>query len=612
MKWKKKLIAGITVFALSFPSIGGILNKGLKYTSNTSSTIYKGRTYSAVKCSSLEEKVDGWCIEDDQHTFVTDKYIYSDLALMFEVDKDYNFFESDIIKSKEVFDKAFNIQLGIDLLSGVVNVGSQIEGPLIMAAATGGASLPTLAQTEIVKNAFDEKQKEVYSMYMDKIKIFSEDLMNKKISEEELKLRLKNSFGECYEYQLKLASAELEKSRRMMKKQNKTKYDYSLIWKNMINGISRGYMAATYLNIINESNMFDNSAKKIIYNINKGFNTDFFLNLDFLVEDPDLERATKEAQKKFNNFYSPLSQNDTYWDVSDPKSNASRILPLIINAQKRRDKIKEKKEEIKKPEVKKEEPKKEIPKLSLNLDRYPKSDKFLAIIFGCEGYNAGYKYLNNQTEGINWNRSNNKLSIMNKGSDNVDFNYDPNNIINEEQAVQELYRLNNLCTQENLKPIYHIFEGNINSDGALSNVRLLLQDESSLPNLIRDINKIVNINAQPASQQNINTEKKEPLNIESKNEKVILRVDIDCSGYIGGGKYTYTNSGDGRGWCGGKGGNGHCLSNREDIVFDLRTSSCNMSGYYISANGKHIIVGDNNFSNLIYALKQAERGEYVK
>ena len=353
MKLKEKFIALTAALMLSYPSFVNP-SGGLNYTGNKYEMNYKGKKYDAVRCTSLENKVDGWCIENDQQRFVTERNDYYNLALMFEVERDSKILESTITDTKEVFDTAFNVQLIIDTSKFVMDKGAEVESVLIRGLFSGGISVPQEIQRKIIKNTFKAQQKEVYSMVQDNlenilggVKGLFEDFQHGKISEEEinkvkekLELDIKNMFGQCYEYQLKLASAELGKAEKLIQKKNKTKYEYQLLQDYIVDGMSRGFMATTYLNVINESRTLDKSINRILYKMGEGADLDAILDLSAFAENPDLEKASREAEKEFNEFRSRFSSNSTYWDLTDPDSHASRILPLIIEAQKRRDKKK--------------------------------------------------------------------------------------------------------------------------------------------------------------------------------------------------------------------------------------------------------------------------------
>jgi len=176
----------------------------------TSKWLGKSVNFQSNSKTSLENKVDGWCIENDQQRFVTERNDYYNLALMFEVERDSKILESTITDTKEVFDTAFNVQLIIDTSKFVMDKGAEVESVLIRGLFSGGISVPQEIQRKIIKNTFKAQQKEVYSMVQDNlenilggVKGLFEDFQNGKISEKEinkvkekLELDIKNMFGQ--------------------------------------------------------------------------------------------------------------------------------------------------------------------------------------------------------------------------------------------------------------------------------------------------------------------------------------------------------------------------------------------------------------------------------
>ncbi|MDD5649846.1 MAG: hypothetical protein PHF86_05405 [Candidatus Nanoarchaeia archaeon] len=329
MKFKKFISTLLAVGLLSLSSSANYKNikrYGPGY------QIKKGKTtYSAQMCSSITDRVNGWCIQDDKKNFVTDPKLYADLAYTFESMKETKMMTQSVNKSKKAFDSILNVQLIMDTSKFSMDNLSEINGGLIFKGWFGGASASVEVQKEIIQGIFKDKQKEIYSMYSEEIQKFSDDLLNGKISEGELRLKLRKAFGSCYEYQVKLASSELERFQRLNQKKNKTAGDFELMRDYMVDGLARGYMATAYFNVINESRTIDKSAKSILEGLAKGSGLDSVLDLEFLVNNPDIERATIESEKVFNQFYNRFMENSKYWDTSIANSNAARLLLLLNN-----------------------------------------------------------------------------------------------------------------------------------------------------------------------------------------------------------------------------------------------------------------------------------------
>ena len=320
----------------------------VRYTGKNYAFSYNNQKYGAKSMYSLIDRINGWAIVDADGNYINDPELYSKLALIAEVSRSSSNLENTISnlentinQSKIVFDKAFKVQLAVDASDIAVDNLSGIEGSLVAAWATGGTSLSKAAQYDLIRNSFKDKYEEVYSMYFDKLKEFSNDLLTlengePKISEQELKQKIKDLFGNCYKYQLKLASSELGKAKKLMKKQNKTYDDYVAIDTLIDDGISRGFMASKALNMINKTRTLDNTLKLISNKMMEGAGIDYkFLKLS--VETTDLENIQKEAEKEYYKFYNQLTKDRRYWDVNDKNSNASKMLPVMNNFQKRKE-----------------------------------------------------------------------------------------------------------------------------------------------------------------------------------------------------------------------------------------------------------------------------------
>ena len=269
-----------------------------------------------------------------------------------EVERDLNLLSSTVDSSKKTFDKALKLQLGVDVSKFALENLSSIEGPLIMSVVTGGSSLSKVAQIQTIRTAYKQQQEKVFSnikeefnrKYLNEIKQLSQDLMDGKITESQLKekekeleQKIRNAFDNSYEFQLKLASTELAKAQRLKQKPNKTYSEYELLWGYTRNGLARGFMATKALNMINRSNTLENNFKLAASKMIEGAGLESVLEIS--VDNPDFEKISEEAEKEFYRFYNSLDKQKSYWDANDVNSNASKIIPVVNYLQDRKEMI---------------------------------------------------------------------------------------------------------------------------------------------------------------------------------------------------------------------------------------------------------------------------------
>ncbi|MBS3163765.1 hypothetical protein J4427_03715 [Candidatus Woesearchaeota archaeon] len=324
----------------------------IRYTGEGYKVTFNNKNYAAMGCYSALDRANGWCIVDEERNYITDPGLYSNLAFMAEVERDLNLLSSTVDSSKKTFDKALKLQLGVDVSKFALENLSSIEGPLIMSVVTGGSSLSKVAQIQTIRTAYKQQQEKVFSnikeefnrKYLNEIKQLSQDLMDGKITESQLKekekeleQKIRNAFDNSYEFQLKLASTELAKAQRLKQKPNKTYSEYELLWGYTRNGLARGFMATKALNMINRSNTLENNFKLAASKMIEGAGLESVLEIS--VDNPDFEKISEEAEKEFYRFYNSLDKQKSYWDANDVNSNASKIIPVVNYLQDRKEMI---------------------------------------------------------------------------------------------------------------------------------------------------------------------------------------------------------------------------------------------------------------------------------
>ena len=571
---------------------------------------FNGNKYRAERCSFASRGADGWCISDSKSNYVTNKELYGKLAFMAEVQRDTRSLQPAIKDSIEAFDRAFDVQAVAKAAKFVNDVGSSIETSLIQRIIGGALIESKEDQYQIVKDIFKDQQKEIYSMYSDKLKEkfgenFSQRVLDGDVSEKEIKDILKNISDECYEYQLKLASNELKRADKLISKKNKTPDEIDLSWKLTTNGISRGYMAAKAINILNEPNTLENSVNSIWYKLGKGAGVDSIVDLDFLVEDPDFAKAIKESQEEFYKYQNKFDEFKDAYDVNKPNSSASKIFEIETKRQEVKDKTVNKtnskqepyfvslapkqnvvhpKKNIQKPKT--QEPKKEIEKQEVRENKDKRDLENLIKLYTCTSKNFVYPY-DESTFETYWNSFYTEKPAFDdywflfsrKKRQELEEKYGPNaqsivrNCFNRETydlEIKELIIKNPYDHTSSAKISYKF------KDGELRNETIIFFKEGQDQIWrVAEIEK-VNMNVQPAPQQNTN---------QVHNRKVDFNLFCGPNAQFGG-MFHYS----GKRVCNNK--TYHCYNDINDFKSKVRYGELgmcgNVFGYEITVDGNMI------------------------